>query len=90
MLTDGDNTDDKFPGSNQSDIDARTQAACNNLRSQANTIRVVTVRMIEGNANLLRSCASNPNYYYEVSNASQLIDVFRRIAWEISALRLTN
>jgi Flp pilus assembly protein TadG len=89
VLTDGDNTQDRF-STNENDINTRTQAACNNLRAQATTIRVVTVRVMDGNAALLRSCASNENYYYEVSNANQLIDVFRRIAWEITALRLTN
>jgi Flp pilus assembly protein TadG len=89
VLTDGDNTQDRWSTS-RSTIDARTRQVCDNLRAQDNTIRVMTVRVIAGNASLLRSCASNENYYYNVSNTSELIEVFRRIAWEITSLRLTN
>jgi Flp pilus assembly protein TadG len=89
VLTDGQNTQDRWSTS-QSTIDGRTRTVCDNLRAQDTTIRVMTVRVIDGNAALLRACASNENYYYHVSDASQLIDVFRRIAWEITSLRLTN
>jgi Flp pilus assembly protein TadG len=90
VLTDGDNTQDRWGGNSAGVIDTRTRAACDALRANEPSIRVLTVRVIAGNAALLRACASNPSDYYEVANASELIDVFRRIAWQISALRLTN
>jgi hypothetical protein len=89
VLTDGDNTQSRHSAT-QVDIDARTRQACDNIRAGDATIRVMTVRVIAGNADLLRSCATNSGYYYEVSDSTQLVDVFRRIAWEISALRLTQ
>jgi Flp pilus assembly protein TadG len=99
VLTDGDNTQDRWDteyGTSaqravaQTNIDARTQAVCGNIRLQDPRLRVLTIRVIDGNATLLRNCASNPSDYYEVTSSSQIVEVFRRIAWQISSLRLTN
>lgn len=87
LLTDGDNTENRFTTS-QSAIDARTTAACNTVK--ATGIKLYTIRVIDGNRNLLRNCASETSMYYEVSSASQLTPVFRQIANEISQVRLTN
>jgi hypothetical protein len=49
------------------------------------------VRVIEGNASLLRACASNPtNMYFEVSQASQLNTVFEQIYENLASLRLSK
>ncbi len=87
LLTDGDNTENRQTGSSTS-IDARTRLACANARAQG--ITVYAVRVIDGNRDLLRECASGPANYYEVSNASQLTDVFASIAGRIGSIRLTN
>lgn len=86
LLTDGDNTQNRFT-SNGSAIDARTRLACTNAKAAG--IRVFTVRVINGDADLLRSCASDPSMYHDVRNASQLSPVFQAIAREISQVRLT-
>jgi Flp pilus assembly protein TadG len=87
LLTDGDNTENRFTG-NGNAIDARTTMACNNVK--ATGVRLYTIRVINGDRTLLRNCATDPSMYYEVNNASQLTPVFRQIASEISQVRLTN
>jgi nitric oxide reductase activation protein len=87
LLTDGDNTENRRTGSSSA-IDARTRLACANAKAQG--IVVYSVRVIEGNRDLLRECASSPANYYEVSAASQLDAVFRTIASQIGSIRLTN
>jgi hypothetical protein len=48
------------------------------------------VRVIQGNASLLQGCASNPNMYYEVSQASQLNSVFELIAQKLATCGYRN
>lgn len=86
LLTDGDNTQNRFT-TNGSSIDARTRLACTNAKAAG--IRVYTIRVINGDRDLLKSCASQESMYYEVSSASQLSPVFQAIAREISQVRLT-
>lgn len=87
LLTDGDNTENKRT-SNQSDIDARALLACQAAREQG--IVIYSVRVIQGNRQLLQDCAGPTGRYYEVSTASQMSAVFQDIARQIGAIRLTN
>ena len=87
LLTDGDNTENRW-STNSSDIDKRTQAACGNIKK--NGIRLYTVRVIDGNASLLRDCASSPTMYFEVQQASQLNAVFKSIADSLASLRISK
>jgi hypothetical protein len=87
LLTDGDNTENRFTASG-SDIDARTKLACTNAKAAG--ISLYTIRVIDGDADLLRGCATTPSMYYDVQNAEQLDPIFKAIASEISAVRLTQ
>jgi Flp pilus assembly protein TadG len=92
IVTDGDNTQNRWvndcSGSgNVALIDARTQLACDAAKSAG--IKVYTIRVINGNAGLLRNCASDPSMYYDVRNANDLKPVFQSIINEISAVRLS-
>jgi Flp pilus assembly protein TadG len=87
MLTDGDNTQDRWSNSG-SDIDARMGAACANVK--AANIKVYTVRVINGNSTLLRNCATSPTMYYDVDQASDLNSVFSSIAQQLATLRISN
>lgn len=87
LLTDGDNTENRF-SNNQNQIDPRTSLACTNAKAAG--INLYTIRVIDGDAALLRGCASDPTMYYDVQNAAQLDPVFKSIANEISAVRLTH
>jgi Flp pilus assembly protein TadG len=87
LLTDGENTQNRW-SSSESSIDARTQKVCDNAK--ADNIKIYTVRVIDGNASLLKSCASKPDMYYEVSQAVQLNTVFASIAQNLANLRITR
>ena len=86
VLTDGDNTQNRFTSDSDA-IDARARKACDQVKRAG--VKVHTVRVIEGNAKLLRDCATNPSEtYHEVRNASELGPVFRKIANDIAGIRL--
>ena len=87
FLTDGENTENRF-SSSQSSIDARTKALCTAIK--ANNIQIYTIRVIEGNATLLRNCATSADMYYSVSTASELTSVFASIAQALSNLRISQ
>ena len=87
LLTDGDNTKNRWTNTSAA-IDARTQLACDNVK--AANIKIYTVRVIDGNATLLRGCATNPGMYYDVQQASQLNTVFSAIAQNLANLRLAK
>ena len=76
LLTDGVNTQNRWT-SNSVSIDARTLEACSKIKAAG--IQLFTVRVIDGNANLLKSCATSPDMFYDVSDASQLSAVFDKI-----------
>lgn len=69
-------------------VDARTELVCNGIRNAG--ITVYTVRLVQGNATLLRNCATNPNMYYNANTASDLTNVFKSIAQALSNLRLSK
>jgi Flp pilus assembly protein TadG len=52
-------------------------------------VKIFTIRVIEGNQAVLRSCATNASMYKEVSNASEIDGVFKDIMREITQLKLT-
>jgi Flp pilus assembly protein TadG len=87
LLTDGENTQNRWTTSSSS-IDARMSAACTNVK--AANIKIYTVRVINGDANLLRNCATKPNMYYDVQQASQLNGVFSSIAQNLANLRIAK
>jgi Flp pilus assembly protein TadG len=93
ILTDGTNTE-SWKNSNDtkvtsaSAIDLRTDLACTNIK--AANIKIYAVRVIDGNATLLKSCASNPTMYFDVQSASQLNSVFTSIAQNLANLRIAK
>ena len=87
LLTDGENTENRFT-TNTPAIDKRTEAACANIKKDG--IKLYTVRVIEGNASLLRGCATSPAYYFEVQQASQLNAVFKSIADSLVTLHISK
>ena len=87
FMTDGMNTqnrDTTVPDM----IDARTRQVCGNLRDAG--IQVFTTRIIDGNADLLRSCATDATMYYDIQDVSQFDPVFNKIYVAITASRLSQ
>ncbi|MCC6890744.1 MAG: VWA domain-containing protein [Hyphomicrobiales bacterium] len=87
LLTDGQNTQNRWTSSTSA-IDSRTQKVCDNAK--AANIKIYTVRVIEGNAGLLQACASKPDMYFNVQQASQLNSVFSAIAQNLANLRISK
>jgi Flp pilus assembly protein TadG len=87
LLTDGENTQNRWTDSSSS-IDSRTQKVCENAK--AANIKVYTVRVIEGNASLIRGCATKPEMYFNVNQAGQLNTVFSSIAQNLANLRIAK
>jgi hypothetical protein len=87
FLTDGDNTENRFTTS-QSSIDARTASLCTTIK--ASGVIVYTIRVMDGNATLLKNCASDAGKYFSVTSASQLTTVFSSIAQALSNLRVSQ
>lgn len=87
LLTDGDNTDNRWSDSTFT-INQRTTMACNNIKAAG--IKIYAIRVINGNASLLQSCASSPTMYYDVQDATQLSGVFNAIGSQIANLHLSK
>jgi Flp pilus assembly protein TadG len=87
FMTDGLNTQNRWSTSAKA-IDDRTRQVCANIKKGG--IQVYTIRVLEGNAQLLRECASNSSQYFDVTQASQLTGVFTKIAGELSKLRISK
>jgi Flp pilus assembly protein TadG len=96
LLTDGDNTQDRWGAGNEPRMNKDTQAMCDAIveRGVAESakklkIKLYTVLVIAGNEPLLKSCASNPSMFKKVNKASELEAVFRKIAEDIGQIHLT-
>jgi type II secretory pathway pseudopilin PulG len=100
ILTDGKNTQDRASSdckdaNGPAGMDAKTLEMCNSIKAKPRrpdgspAVTVFTIRLIAGNIDMLRSCASDPSKYKEVNDASQLDAVFKDIISQITALRLT-
>ena len=59
VLTDGDNTRNRFTA-DEREIDARTRLACREVKDKG--VKLFTIRVVEGNRQLLRDCASTTEH----------------------------
>jgi hypothetical protein len=87
LMTDGDNTKNRFDDST-STMNTRTSTACTNIKAAG--IKIYTIRLISGNATLLQNCASSSSMYFDVQDASQLAAVFNAIGSQIANLHLSK
>ncbi|MEP2828858.1 TadE/TadG family type IV pilus assembly protein [Parvibaculum sp.] len=87
FLTDGENTENRWETSGSA-IDSRTSSICTAMK--ADGIKIYTIRTIQGNATLLKNCATKPEMYFDVTQTSQLTEVFTSIAMALSNLRISQ
>ena len=87
FLTDGLNTQNRWT-TEPAIIDARTQVICDNIK--AGGVKIYTIRVVDGNAALLQSCASSPSMFYDVQQSSQMAQVFAEIAKDFNHLRIAR
>ncbi len=72
-------------------LDDRTLIACTNAKAAG--ILVYTIAFGSGanvSQGLLKSCASNPKYFFAPQNSSDLVPVFQQIAQSINSLRIAQ
>jgi hypothetical protein len=94
LLSDGLNTQDRWY-SNASQIDARQQAACNNIQNlQApNNITIYAVQVDTGGdptSTLLQNCATDSSKFFLLKSASEIITTFQTIGTTISKLHIAK
>ena len=87
LMTDGDNTKNRF-GDNASTMNTRVSTVCTNAKNKG--VKIFTIRLVSGNATLLRNCATETNMYYDVQDAGELAGVFNAIGTEIASLHLAH
>jgi Flp pilus assembly protein TadG len=94
LLSDGLNTQDRWSAT-QSDIDARQEILCRNIK--ADTSNNVTIFAVQVNINsqdptsqVLQDCASGSNNFQMITAASQTADAFNNILNQISKLRVAR
>jgi hypothetical protein len=87
LMTDGDNTENRWTSSARL-IDPRTRLACDSVKEVG--VKLYTIRLIEGNADLLSECASSLDTYFEVEDVEDLVPTFRAIGRQISQLRIAR
>lgn len=87
LLTDGENTQNRFTSSS-AQIDDRTRAAC--TAAKAAGVTIYTILVMEGNQNLLQQCASDSSKYFYLTSANQIITAFNTIGTSLSRLRVAK
>jgi Flp pilus assembly protein TadG len=94
FMTDGTNTQNRWHDSDydgdwkSQEIDSRMKLACTNAKTAG--ITVYTIHMIDGNAQLLKDCASSSDKYFKITSASQTVSVFTQIGTNLSRLRVAK
>jgi Flp pilus assembly protein TadG len=91
LLSDGLNTQNRW-SNNASDIDARQEILCQNVKGDTtNPVMVFTIQVNINNkdkkSQVLQDCATNGNFQM-ITSASQTADAFKNIITEISKLRV--
>jgi Flp pilus assembly protein TadG len=90
LLTDGLNTQDRWY-SVQSQIDARQQVTCNNIKAANITIYAVQVDTGgDPTSTLLQNCATDSSKFFLLTSASEIITTFQTIGNAISKLHIAK
>lgn len=87
LLTDGMNTENRF-STTQANIDARTAAACTNIKNTG--IKIFTVLVMSGDSQILKDCASDQSMYFALTTSNQIITTFSQIGTSLSQLRISK
>ena len=90
LLTDGLNTQDRWYSS-ATDIDARQQITCDNVK--AAKIDMYAIQVNTGGdptSTLLQNCASDPAKFYLLTSADQITATFQTIGTNLTKLRVAQ
>jgi Flp pilus assembly protein TadG len=90
LVTDGLNTQDRWY-SNQSQIDARQQITCNNIKAAGVTLYTVQVNTgSDPTSTLLQNCASDASKFFLLKTANSIVTTFNQIGTALSNLRVAK
>jgi Flp pilus assembly protein TadG len=90
LLTDGLNTQDRWYNTD-TDIDARQQITCNNVKTAK--VDLYTIQVNTGGdptSTLLQNCASDPAKFYLLTSADQITATFQTIGTNLTKLRVAQ
>jgi Flp pilus assembly protein TadG len=91
LLTDGLNTRDRWKGYSQSQIDARQQMTCDNIKAAGVTLYTIQVDTDgEPTSTLLQNCASGSDKFFLLTSADQIVTTFNAIGTNLSRLRVAK
>lgn len=71
-------------------LDSRLSLLCTNMKAKQIEIYTLGVEVGSGSVNLLKACATGPNYFYDVKSSTTLTAAFESIAGQIAALHLSR
>jgi Flp pilus assembly protein TadG len=71
-------------------LDARLKLLCDNIKAKDIEIYTIRVEVDTGTNELLKTCASGRDYFYDVHNSDTLTAVFESVAGQIAALHLSK
>jgi Flp pilus assembly protein TadG len=74
----------------QAALDAKETLVCTNMKAQGIVIYTVRVNVADTNYGVIKGCASSPDKFYDVQDATQLNAVFNAIAGAIQNLRIAQ
>ncbi len=90
LLTDGLNTQNRWY-TDQSEIDAREQMTCDNIKAAGVTLYTIQVNTGgDPTSTLLRSCASSSDKFFLLTSADQIVTTFNAIGTNLSKLRVAK
>ena len=90
LLTDGLNTQDRWY-TNQSDIDARQEKTCDNIKAAGITLYTIQVNTSgDPTSTLLQNCASGSDKFFLLTSADQIVTTFNAIGTNLSKLRVVK
>jgi hypothetical protein len=90
LLTDGLNTEDRWYG-NASQIDARQETLCANIKAAGVILYTVQVNTThDATSTLLQHCASSSDKFFLLTSSDQIVTTFQQIGTELSELRISK
>jgi Flp pilus assembly protein TadG len=94
LLSDGLNTEDRWYGDGMSwssQVDARQQILCDNIKAAGITIYAIQVNTDgEAQSAVMAYCASGANNFFYLTSASQVLSTFNSIGASLSKLRISK
>ncbi|MEZ5785864.1 MAG: TadE/TadG family type IV pilus assembly protein [Xanthobacteraceae bacterium] len=94
LLSDGLNTQDRWYGngySPSSQVDARQQILCENVKAAGITLYTVQVNTDgDPTSTLLQNCASSSDKFFLLTASSQIVTTFNQIGTSLSKLRIAQ